>query len=215
METLVQLIFIIALLKYCLKAALSGGFRSILLYALGLSVWALLWYPLVIHQPVTLIETLLLDEKVVADGAVLTTIEAVAGILISIKLLDNYFAPKPKRKRLLFILKIVPGVLALTATLYFELLFFKMRVLGDFLVTALLYAGLCTSVILGLSLLLKHTVSGESLKLEMKLLLNMAILCVGLLINASVADYNLSAAQTEIEWLPLLTLIGLTLRLIL
>ena len=214
MELLVQLIFVVALLKYCLKASLAGGFRVMLCYALGAGVWALAWYPVVIYQPVTIVEQLLTDKQVVTDGAVWTTIEAILGIMLSVRLLDNYFAPKQLRKRSLFILKVVPGLLAPASILYFELLFFKWRVAQDFLVTALLYALICVVALFAIAWLIKRMVEGESLKLEMKLLFNMTILVVGLLINSAVADYNISAAHTETEWLPLIAILSLTALLI-
>ena len=46
----------------------------------------------------------------------------------------------------------------------------------------------------------------ESVKLELKIMLNLAILVIGLLINSTVADYNLSDAQTVIEWKPLVVM---------
>ncbi len=211
MEILVQIIFISAIMKYCLKASLTRRFRTIFLYALFAGVWALILYPVVINQPVSIIGQLLANKKVVTEGAVLTTIEAIAGILISIRLLDNYFAPKEKRKKTLFVLKVMPGILFLLAVAYFELMFFKWRVAGNFLTTALMYAGLSFTTVLTLSCLIKMIAPGESLKLEMKLLLNLMILFTGLLINSSVADYNLSAAKSPVEWKAMFALIGLAL----
>lgn len=215
MELLVQLIFIIAILKYCLKASFAGGVRTMLLYALGAAVWSMAWYPVVIEQHVTIIGELLTDRQVVSDGAVWTTIEALAGILLGVNLLDSYFAPKDKRKKTLFILKIIPGVLAPLGLLYFELMFFKMRVSADFLTTALLYAVITLGVVFCLAWIIHRVVDGESMKLELKLLLNMMILLIGLLINSAVADYNTSAADTQADWLPLVVLVGASALLVL
>lgn len=214
METLVQFIFLVSLIKYCLKASLTGGLWAIICYALFCSLWAFICYPLVIHQPVTLIEQLLNNKKIVTDGAVITTFEAIMGILLSIRLLDNYFTPKTRRKKSLFILKVIPGILALTGILYFELMFFKMRVTEDFLITALLYAGLCMLGISSVSCFLKWLAPGESIKLEIKLILNLTILFAGLLINSTVADYNLSSAHIPLEWKPLFIVSGLILTII-
>ena len=204
MELLVQIILILAILKYCLKASLAGGFRAILLYALGAGLFALACYPIVINQPVTIIEKLLSDKDVVTNGAVLTSLEAIIGILLSVRLIDNYFAPKQKRKKSLFVLKVVPGLLAPIGFLYFELMFFKYRAGANFMVTAILYSLLCAVLIFGLAYLLKYLAEGESLKLEMKMLINIAILMLGLIVSSSVADYNISAAHQTIEWIPLL-----------
>lgn len=215
MELLVQLIFVIAILKYCLKASFTGSLKAMLLYALGAGVWSMVWFPVVINEPVTIIEQLLTDRQVVTDGAVWTTIEALAGILLGVNLLDNYFAPKAKRKKSLFILKVIPGVLAPLGILYFELMFFKMRVAGDFLVTALIYSTVVAVVVFSLAMLLKKVVEGESMKLELKLLLNMMILLIGLLINSAVADYNISSADTQADWMPLMAIAVLSAILIL
>ena len=147
--------------------------------------------------------------------SVWTTIEALAGILLGVNLLDNYFAPKQKRKKSLFILKVIPGVLAPLGLLYFELMFFKMRVAEDFLMTALLFSVVTLVIILGMSLVMKRVVEGESMKLELKLLFNMMILLIGLLINSAVADYNTSSADTQADWMPLVVMLGVSAVLIL
>lgn len=206
MEIFVQIVFILALLKYCLKAASSGRFWIIALYGLGAAVFAMAIYPFVINQPVNIISELLASKRFVTDGAVLTTIEAVAGIFISIFLLDNYFMPRPKRKKSLKVLKILPGVLVFFAIAYFELLFFKINVGVDFTLSAIIYASIVFGSITLVALLVKSQMSQESIKLELKIMLNVGILFIGLLINSSVADYNLSNAQTAIEWQPLLTI---------
>lgn len=206
METLVQLIFVIALAKYCLKAALSGNPWLIVGYAVAAAVVAFALYPFVIEQSLTVVTDMLGDKQMVADVALLTTAEAITGIFMSVYLLDNYFKPKAKRTKLAFVLKIVPGLLALCAIGYFELLFFKFRAGSDFLITASLYAALLLVGVLAVAFLIRYAMQGESLKLEVTVILNMAILVVGLLISSSVADYNISHAQATIEWAALITL---------
>lgn len=214
METLVQLIFIIALVKYCLKAALSGSVWLIVGYAVAAAVVAMGLYPFVIEQSSTLLADMLTDKQTVADMALLTTAEAIAGIFLSLYLLDNYFMPKERRRRLAFVLKIAPGVLALCAIGYFELIFFKFRAGNDFLTTALLYAVLLMGGVLVVAFVIRYAMRGESLKLEVKVILNMAILVVGLLVSSSVADYNISHAQATIEWGALLVLVLGSLALV-
>lgn len=214
METLVQLIFIIALAKYILTAAQSGNLWQLVGYAAVAAVVALALYPVVIEQPMTIITELLTSRTAVSNIALLTTAEAIAGIFISIYLLDNYFKPKPKRTKTAFALKIMPGVLAFVGIAYFELLFFKIRVGGDFLMTAALYAALLFVVIFVIGFVAKQTLAAESLRLEVKVILNMTILIVGLLVSSSVADYNISHAQTTIEWKALIALTVGTLILI-
>lgn len=214
METLVQLIFIIALAKYILTAAQSGSLWRLVGYAAVAAVVALALYPVVIEQPMTIIAELLTSRTAVSNIALVTTAEAIAGIFVSVYLLDNYFKPKAKRTKMAYMLKIMPGVLVFAAIAYFELLFFKIRVGGDFLVTAALYAALLFVVIFVIGFVAKQTLAAESLRLEVKVILNMTILIVGLLVSSSVADYNISHAQTTIEWEALIALTVGTLILI-
>ena len=180
-----------------------------LLYAFLAALWGYLIYPVIINQPVDIVSRLLRERDIVANGAVITTIEAIAGIFISVSLLDNYFKPKGKRKKTMFVLKVIPGVIFLLAVAYFELMFFKWRVGGDFLVTALLFCTATMAAVFGISYMIKIFATGESMKLEMKLLLNMLILFTGLLINSSVADYNIPSAKTSVELTAMFSLIAL------
>lgn len=213
METYVQLILVLALAKYCLKAALTAHFWAIVLYGGFAAIVALAIYPIVIEQPVNVVSTLLLDKALVANGAVITTIEAVAGIFVSVFLLDNYFMRKESRKKSVFLLKVIPGLLSVVAIAYFELMFFGWRVGADFMQTALLYSGGLFSLIIAVATTLKYLLRGESVKLELKVLLNVSVLIVGLLVHSSVADYNLSHADVHVEWSALATLVGLVVVL--
>lgn len=213
MEVYIQLIFVLVIVKYCLKAALTGRLWGITCYAVFASLVALALYPIVVEQPVTIISSVLSNQKFVTDGVVITTLEAVAGIFVSVYLLDNYFMPRGSRKKILFGLKIIPGVLFFFALAYFELMFFKVSVGMDFLTTAMLYSLIVFVGVMAFSLLIGWALKGESMKLELKILLNMGILIIGLLVNSSVADYNLSHAETAVEWGALFTLLGLIIIL--
>ena len=111
-------------------------------------------------------------------------------------------------------MKILPGILAFAAIGYFELLFFKVRAGGDFFITAVLYAVLLFVGVFVTGIGLRKVLTAESLRLEVKVILNMTILIVGLLVSSSVADYNISHAQTIIEWEALIVLTVGTLILI-
>ena len=210
METLVKLICIVALAKYLLTAVQSGSLWRLAGYAAIAAVVALALYPVVIEQPVTIIAEWLTSHTAVSNLALLTTTEAIAGIFVSVYLLDNYFKPKSQRTKKAILLKILPGILAFAAIGYFELLFFKVRAGGDFFITAVLYAVLLFVTGIGL----RKVLTAESLRLEVKVILNMTILIVGLLVSSSVADYNISHAQTIIEWEALIVLTVGTLILI-
>lgn len=207
MEILVQIVFILSLLKYCLKAALSGRFWVISLYGISASLFAMLIYPYVINLPVNIISELLTNHKLVTDGAILTTIEATLGIFVSILLLDNYFMPRQKRRKSFKLLKGLPGVLIFPAIAYFELLFFKINVGASFITSAIIYSIILAVSIMIISLFIKWQMRHESVKLELKIMINLAILVIGLLINSTVADYNLSNAQTVVEWKALFTML--------
>ena len=76
MEHYIQVIFVLALAKYCLKAAMTGRLWVMAAYAAVAAVVALVLYPAVITRPVTIVAGLLADRRLVTDGAVLTTLEA-------------------------------------------------------------------------------------------------------------------------------------------
>lgn len=200
MELYIQIIFVLALAKYCLKAAMTGSFRVMACYAAFAALLSLAIYPIVIRQPVTAISNLLADHSLVTDGAVLTTLEATLGIFVSIFLLNNYFKPKEQRRKSVFALKVVPGVIWIAAVAYFELLFFKSRVGYGFGATAAVYAAILFAGVLLAAGATHLLVRRESMKLELKIMFNMGILLIGLLVNASIADYNISDASTPVEW---------------
>ena len=214
METLVKLICIVALAKYLLTAVQSGSLWRLAGYAAIAAVVALALYPVVIEQPVTIIAEWLTSHTAVSNLALLTTTEAIAGIFVSVYLLDNYFKPKSQRTKKAILLKILPGILAFAAIGYFELLFFKVRAGGDFFIMAVLYAVLLFVGVFVTGIGLRKVLTAESLRLEVKVILNMTILIVGLLVSSSVADYNISHAQTIIEWEALIVLTVGTLILI-
>lgn len=148
-----------------------------------------------------MITNLLADRELVTDGAVLTTTEAILGIFVSVFLLSNYFKPKGQRRKSVFVLKVVPGILWIFAVAYFELLFFRQRVGADFGATAAIYAGIVFAVVLLAAGFIHLFVRHESMKLELKIMLNMGILLIGLLVNASVADSTVVyATVSNVEW---------------
>lgn len=213
METFVNAILLTAMLKYCLKAAHNGSLTAIFIYSGALALAALAIFPAVVNSPADTVQRLLSDQRATGNWAVLVTAEAAAGILISVKLLDNYFRPSARRSTLLRILKVTPGILCLAGAWYYELEFFRMRAGAGFLQTALIYAALLFVVLSLLSLCFRFLLKGESTKLEMKMLLNLGILAGGLLVNSATAGYNTSHAVADTDWVALgaITAIALTL----
>lgn len=211
MEQFIQLILIISIFKYCLKAALTGSLRYIALYSLIAGLIAICIYPIVISQSMNIIDNFLSNKKIVCDASVIISLEAISGIFISLTLLDNYFKPKDKRSKLVALIKILPGVICFVGIAYFELLFFKTLVGVSFEITASIYAIIISIAIFLFSIFLKYLLKGESAKLEFKIILNILILILGLLIYSSVADYNSSNAQTTIDWKALVTISGMVM----
>lgn len=209
MEQFLQFIFVLALAKYCVNAALTRRASVMALYAAVPAAVAFAIWPLVVETRGDVIASLLADTSLVADGALLITLEAVAGIFITIFVLDNYFMPKERRKRSIFVLKVLPGVVCFFAVAYFELLFFKASAGREFVTTALMYSALIFGVIMGFSLLLGYLMPGESTKLEAKILLDMVILFIGLFVNASIASYSVSSSHIELEFAPMLILLAM------
>ncbi len=215
MELYIQIIFILAVIKFCLKAAMNSRLWVLVCYALAASLISISMYTTVIEQPLSIISDLLENKKLVTDIAVITSIEAVAGIFISILLLDNYFMEKKNRKRYMKGLKVFPGVIFIFAIAYFQLQFFKFRVGADFLTTALLYSSIIFVAIISTALFLRRVLDAESLKLELKVILNISILVIGLLVNSSVAEFNLSHSETVIEWRALIVMLAICILMVL
>ena len=59
MELYIQIIFVLALAKFCLKAAMTGRFWTMACYAFFAALVSLALYPTVIEQPATVITNLL------------------------------------------------------------------------------------------------------------------------------------------------------------
>lgn len=211
MELYIQAIFVMAILKYCLKAALQSRFRIMLLYPLGAAAFALCIFPIIIKMPLTLTQQALADTNMVGNMAIVITIEAIAGIIISIKLLDNYFRPKEQRSRFLKILKVTPGVLALAGIGYFESVFFGLKSGRPFAETAEIFAAAAFFSMLLITLAIRYGAKGESLKLEMKMLLNLFILGLGMLVNSTEADYSTSNSVSETDPLALCAIAAIAL----
>lgn len=211
MENYLQFIFLLAITKYSLKASMNTRWWVTLLYPLAAAVLAYLIYPWMIQQRGDSFTAILADKGLVADCAVLITIEAILGILSSVYILDNYFQPKEKRKRSIFVLKVVPGLLVFIGIAYFELAFFKQFVGVPFGKVALLYSGVIFASVTALSFLLKWLMHGESLKLEAKITLNLLILVIALFVHASLTQYSVSNSQTDVGLVPTLVAVAFSI----
>ncbi len=206
MDSFLQFIFVLAAAKYCVNAALTRRVWLMALYAAVMAVTAFAVHPVVIGWRGDMAEELLVNGAIVADVALLITLEAVAGIFISVFVLDNYFMPSHKRRRSVFVLKVLPGVVCFVAAAYFESLFFRSFAGMEFATGAALYGCIVFAVVFGGSMAASGLMPGESVKLESRIILDMAILFVGLFVGASVTSYNTSGGHTQVETAPLLAL---------
>lgn len=212
MEILIQIILVLALIKYVLKAVMTGQLWSIFLYAAFAAVIAFIGYPLVIEQPSNIIHVLLSQHAWVSDMAVITTIEATLGIFASIYLLDDYIRPKTRNRWWSYLMRVVPGLLCFLGIFFFELLFFQYQAGHSFLITAIQYSILLFFTLSILGLLIHFFLDEAALRLELKVILNLEILVIGLIIYCKVAQYNNSQAIVHINWLAMcgfLLLVGL------
>ncbi len=195
MELLIQIIFILTILKFSLKAAIHDKYWIIALYALGAAVLAMALYPLVVEMPANAASQLLKDRNLVTDMAVIITAETLLEITIAIIMLKG-----EKRGKTVSILKYIPGVMIFATVAYFELMFFRWRVGADFTQSAILYSTLTFAAILALCLMLRFVAPSSEMRLELKMLFNFSIFAIAMLVNSMVAEYNLSNNQSVIEW---------------
>ncbi len=202
MEQYLQLIFLLAFVKFGLKSSLVRKACMIPVYGIVAGAFAWAVYPLVIGLRGDSFTAILADRGMVSDCALLITVESVLGIMTSVLLLDNYFAPREKRKRSLFVLKVIPGVLFFVGVVYFELLFFKLLVGMPFGRATALYGGTIFAAVTAAGFCLRWLLPGESMKLDAKILLDLAILGVAVFVNAAISDYSVSHSVGGVEWLP-------------
>lgn len=209
MEIYVQLILILALLNYCLNAALAGRPAVIGGCALFASIFAFVLYPVMITQPTSIISDFLSSRKLVTNWAVIATVEAVAGLFASVTLIQHHFKPKKDKKRSLVVLKAMPGVLFYIAIAYFELVFFKHNPGVAFNVLALFYAGIVLISTLSISAFVAWLLPAETSKFELKALISIAMLAICLFINSSVAEYNTARPVFNLDWSATLSFLAL------
>lgn len=202
MEQYLQLIFLLAFVKFGLKSSLVRKAWMIPVYGIVAGVFAWAVHPFVIGLRGDSFTAILADRGMVSDCALLITVESVLGIMASVLLLDNYFAPREKRKRSLFVLKVIPGVLFFVGVVYFELLFFKLFVGMPFGCVAALYGGTVFAAVTAAGFGMRWLLPGESMKLDAKILLDLAILGVAIFVNAAISDYSVSHSVGGVEWLP-------------
>lgn len=205
METLFQLILIISVLKFTCKATFFENLWGILGYALLVGIIAFAIYPIVIRQSGDFHLTMLTDRKLVSDMAIIITIEAIIGLLVSMGMLKNIFS---KKKTIARWLKIIPGVLIIGAIFYAEQRMFYILAGQSFLKIAFLTAIGSFLVVIGVSLMIKYILPQPTMRYELKFLTNSLLLIAGVLLNAGVSPYNTASYRMDFDWVKMLVFLG-------
>ena len=198
MELLFQIILVLALVKYSSKASFFRHWGGMLTYACCAGLAAMLVYPAIITMESDVFEKLLSNRENVSSVAVLVTIEAIGGMLINIGMLDNLFSSK--KKPLLNLLKYTPGILIFGAVFYFELAMFRHFAGARFLDLALISSLVLSSGLFLVAFGIKKTLPDDASRYELIFLTNVLLLCLSVLLNAGLADYNASSYQAEPEF---------------
>jgi hypothetical protein len=209
MEIVFQFILVAGVLKYSSKATFFDGYRGIWLYSLIGGAIAMASYPIILHTDSDFFAKLMSDKGSVSNIAVVITIEAIAGMFISIGMLHNLFAAKTNKW--ISVLKLIPGVLIIGIVFYTELMLFRAMAGISFhwiAITASISVMMATAL---LSLMLKYVLPDISTRYEMKFLLNLLLLILAVLLNASLADYNTGHYRANTGYTKLLVFVGLAI----
>ena len=197
MELLFQIILVLALVKYSSKAAFFRHWVGMAAFACCAGLLAVMVYPAIITMESNVFESLLSDRQAVSSVAVLVTIEAISGMLISISILENLFSSK--KKPLLNLLRFTPGILIFGTIFYFELAVFRHFAGIRFFDLALWSSIGFTSIVFLAALAIKKALPDDASRHELIFLTNTMLLCLSILFNAGLADYNASSYQAEPE----------------
>lgn len=190
MDIIFQLIVIAGVLKYSCKATFFNGYKGIILYTLLSGLIAFICYPVILKTNSDFFGKLVANKSIVSNIAVVITIEAISGMLISIGMLNQIFEPKKKRPSR--ILKLLPGLLIIGIIFYAELMLFRKMVGQPFPWIATTSVFLSMFVVFTLSLIIKKLLPDLSVRYELKFLINFALFILAIQFNAGLADYNTS-----------------------
>lgn len=205
MEILFQILLLIAVLKFSCKATFLESLWGIWIYAFSAAVLAFVIYPIVIRQPGNFYIAILSSPAFVSDIAIVVTIEAIVGMLVSIGMLKNMFTPQRNLSRWL---KILPGVLIFGAVFYIEQRTFYLFAGYDFKFTALVISLGLLLLIFSVATLIKILLPERTLRYEFKFLLNILLLVGGVVLNAGDSFYNTSQ-HSGVEWMAIIAFLAL------
>lgn len=198
MESLLQIVVLLAFVRFACRATFFRSVWGIVAFALLVALLSFLSYPIVIEQSGDFYATLLRDATLVGNVAVLITLEAVVGMLFSIGLLRTLF--KEDRKTRLSNLKYLPEILIAGAVLYAQQQVFYQFPGYDFRITAICTA-FAFAILLGcVALLMRWALPEQSNRYELNFLINLFLLVVGILLNAGLSNYNTGNYTSNIGW---------------
>ncbi len=197
MEYLLQIVFILAILKFSAKATFYRKYWGIVLFTLGAGIFAYAIYPFVIKNEMKVFSGIFSEKTKVTDLAILITAEAIAGIMISIAVLHDYYVAARKRKWISFF-KPFPGIIMAGAIFYIELKAFYFFPGVRFGMAALIISGVLLLVIGGLSLVIRLFLPAEDMRQELVFYINMLLLIVAVILNAGLADYNQGSYNSDV-----------------
>lgn len=207
MQILFQIVLILGVVKYCCKAGFFENRKAIIAYSLFAGLVAIVFYPFIIKMNTNTFDMLLSDKKMVSNIAVIITIEAISGMLISIGMLHNLF--EKKKRQWVRILKLTPGVIIFGVIFYVELLLFKTIIGVGFIWISILTTFLFIFGLAGISTAIKYIFPEKSIRYELKFLVNILLFVIAVLMNAFLAGYNKSNYESNVDYTKLLVFTGI------
>ena len=209
MENLIIILFVLVILKFSLKITLFKNKLALLIVASVAAFYSYLLYPFVIEQNKSDLSFLLSNSRIMINFAVIVCIEAVTGILISIGMLQNLF--REKKMRFVKIAKVVPGILIFIALFYLETIVFFYFTGYSFRRVATGYSFVIFAIILLLAYGLKILIPKIDLRYEVKFLINIFILFIGVVISVFYAKYSVVSYAAIIDYKSLLLSISIAI----
>lgn len=198
MESILQIIVLLAFVRFACRATFFRSIWSVLVFALLVAALSFLSYPVVIEQAGDFYTTLLSDPTLVGNVAVLITLEALLGMLLSMGLLHTLLA---KKKNAHFhLLRYVPELLILGAVLYAEQQMFYALPGYNFRLTATLTSATFAAAIGLLTFFMRKALPERSNRYELNFLINTFLLLLAVFLNAGLSPYNTGNYDSNLDW---------------
>lgn len=188
MESLLQIIVFLSIIKFTCKATFYRNYRGILFFAILAGTFAYIIHPFVIRNNIQLFDGILSEKAKITDLALIVTAEAISGIMVSIAILQNHI--RPEKRIWIKFLKLSPTILITGTIFYIELKTFYSFFGFSFRLIALITSvGLFLAIAI-ISLAIKYFLPKEAMRNEFKFLINALLLIIAIMLNAGLANYN-------------------------